>query len=114
MGWVGHELDWLVRHPLTLLDNPDRGEARERDRIAFEGYVEGLRDAGWRGDARLARLGQVAREAILPTSIHVRHLLDEGNRAWMEPALGCSWEEWSDYYREKIRHPLFGYWEEEA
>jgi hypothetical protein len=34
------------------------------DAIAFEGYLAGLRDAGWRGDARLVRFGYAATAAL--------------------------------------------------
>ena len=33
---------------------------REFDEVAFENYVAGLRDVGWTGDRRLARLGHAA------------------------------------------------------
>jgi hypothetical protein len=113
IGWIGQEMKKLVNHPITNI-TLDGAQARERDRIAFEGYLEGLRDAGWRGDPRQARFGQIAYEAIQPKPIHVPSLLDESVRAWLEPALGCSLEEWADRNAEQIRRPLFGYWEKEA
>ena len=36
----------------------------ELGQIVFEAYVEGLRDSGWRGDIRLARLGFAASLAL--------------------------------------------------
>ena len=35
--------------------SPD--DARQLDRVVFSGYLDGLAEAGWRGDARLPRLG---------------------------------------------------------
>jgi hypothetical protein len=114
IGWIGWEIDYLVSHPLTNI-TLDWDEARERDRVAVEGYLEGLRDAGWRGDPRLARLGQTAGKAIIPESPGwLSLLLDESQYARLGVKLGCSVEELADSLREKIRHPLFGYWEEEA
>lgn len=39
-------------------------QCNELDQAVFAGYVEGLRDAGWRGDARQARLGYSVSAAI--------------------------------------------------
>jgi hypothetical protein len=59
MGSVGEDIGNLVpdsifdlRHPPSML--PDL------DRTLFEGYLAGLRDAGWAGDERLVRLAMCA------------------------------------------------------
>jgi hypothetical protein len=57
-GHLGEDLWKLVTVTLLFMRAP-RG-ARELDAATFEGYLAGLRDAGWRGDARLARLGYAA------------------------------------------------------
>jgi hypothetical protein len=56
---VGEELAPLVGASVIMADEhadrvPDLGET------CFAGYLEGLRDAGWSGDDRLARLGYAA------------------------------------------------------
>lgn len=40
------------------------GRAGGRDRAVFASYLRGLRDAGWRGDRGLARLGFAAALAL--------------------------------------------------
>jgi hypothetical protein len=56
---VGEELAPLVCASVAFGDaDPER--VRELGALAFDGYVAGLRDAGWTGDARLARLGYAA------------------------------------------------------
>ena len=40
-------------------------QAQELDEAVFSGYIDGLRDAGWRGDERLARLGCTVNSTIL-------------------------------------------------
>ena len=38
--------------------------ARELDELAFAGYLAGLREAGWRGEPRVARFGYTAAAAL--------------------------------------------------
>ena len=53
---VGEELASLVCMSVTIGgDHADR--VRDLGELAFACYLEGLREAGWSGDARLARLG---------------------------------------------------------
>jgi hypothetical protein len=56
---VGEELAPLVCPSVTLAD-ADPEHIRDLGEVAFSGYVEGLGDAGWTGDVRLARLGYAA------------------------------------------------------
>ena len=39
-------------------------DARKLDQMVFDGYVEGLAEAGWHGDPRLVRLGYAASSAL--------------------------------------------------
>jgi len=68
---VGEELAPLVCASVMLADaDPDR--VRELGETCFEGYLAGLRDAGWVSDARLARLGYAAgtiRYGLVPIAI---------------------------------------------
>jgi hypothetical protein len=55
-GRIGEEIGVTVAVALEFLDVP-AAQARELDQVVFAGYSDGLRDAGWRGDVRLARFG---------------------------------------------------------
>jgi hypothetical protein len=59
LGAVGEELGHLVGYCMKLYALPG-ARIGELDRAVFDGYVEGLRAAGWGGDAGLARLGYLA------------------------------------------------------
>jgi len=66
VGGVGEELAVMVASTIGWFE-VDGGLARTLGETIFEGYLEGLRDAGWAGDVRMARLGyaiSVARNAI--------------------------------------------------
>jgi hypothetical protein len=58
-GPVGADLDALVWISL-FFGEVAPALAVELDRQAFEGYIEGLRTAGWIGDVKVARLGYTA------------------------------------------------------
>jgi hypothetical protein len=62
-GTVGADLATFVFGTMRRCDFPATA-APVLDRTAFVGYVEGLRDAGWRGDAGIARLGYAAAAAL--------------------------------------------------
>lgn len=55
-GAVGEDLVCLVALALYSPKIP-LAQAETLDQAVFAGYIDGLRDAGWTGDARLARLG---------------------------------------------------------
>ena len=61
-GPLGAEIGPLFRGLSFDVIGPDR--IPDLDTIIFEGYVQGLRDAGWRGDRRLARFGYTAAAAL--------------------------------------------------
>jgi hypothetical protein len=63
VGTVGDDLAQLVSGSLMFLDVP-AADAESFWDLALAGYLEGLRDAGWRGDARLARFGAAASMAM--------------------------------------------------
>jgi hypothetical protein len=58
-GAVGEELVPLVEASI-MFGEVELTQARALYEIALEGYLEGLRDAGWRGDPRLVHLGYKA------------------------------------------------------
>lgn len=55
-GAVGVDLGGLVATSLYFLD-ADPAHAPELEAASLESYIAGLRDSGWSGDVRLARLG---------------------------------------------------------
>lgn len=55
-GRIGEEIGVTMAVALEFLDVPI-SQARDLDQAIFAGYLAGLQEAGWRGDARLARLG---------------------------------------------------------
>ena len=58
MGMKRHA---LASSPIPLRTDPDPGLAfRHEEEAVVKGYVAGLREAGWRGHARLVRLGYAA------------------------------------------------------
>jgi hypothetical protein len=59
----GQDIHALVTSTLAWRE-VDAAQAQELDQIAFDGYLEGLRDAGWRGDPRHVRFGQTARSVM--------------------------------------------------
>jgi hypothetical protein len=56
---AGEEIGPLVAASLNLLEF-DSTQARSLDQVVFEGYIQGLREAGWRGDPRAVRWTYVA------------------------------------------------------
>jgi len=94
-GPVGEEIVPLVLGTLRFLDL-ELAQARPLDHIVFEGYLDGLRDAGWRGDPREVRLGFTAgaiRYVLGPISDFLTLLRDEEQYAFWERALGRPMEE---------------------
>jgi hypothetical protein len=92
IGAIGQPLGELVFTTLLLYQGkvPDAAALRER---VFEGYLEGLRDVGWHGDPRLARLGFAASAVfhagcMLPWIIKrtlEEHALSGVERRWARP-----------------------------
>jgi hypothetical protein len=62
-GGVGQEAGSAIAVDLLYLE-VDAKQAKLLDTIMFESYVDGLQDAGWRGDVRLARFGYTAAASL--------------------------------------------------
>jgi hypothetical protein len=100
VGWgaIGEELVPLVLASIAFFEI-DLDQAQALEEIVFEGYLEGLRDAGWRGDPRQMRLGYTAaslrfRFAELHRSMGI--ILDESQHPFSEQAFGRPVEEIAD------------------
>lgn len=63
-GRIGEEIGVMTSVDLGFFEVP-ASQAQELDQAVFAGYIDGLRDAGWRGDERLARLGCTVNAVIL-------------------------------------------------
>lgn len=64
LGAVGEEIGVTTQVNLGWLEMGNLAPD-EVDGAIFEGYLDGLRAAGWQGDARLARLGYTATVALM-------------------------------------------------
>lgn len=99
-GAIGQELAPLVLANVAF-NEVDFFQAQALEDIAFDGYLEGLYDAGWRGDPRQVRLGYTAaslryRFAELEKAILL--LLDESQHSRAEQVFGYSMEENLDHW----------------
>ena len=63
LGTVGEEIAPLVAATLGFCE-VEIAQAQELDNIVFDGYLTGLRDAGWHGDARIVRFGYTVASAL--------------------------------------------------
>ena len=98
-GAVGEELVPLVTGSLYYRA-VEWDKALELDNLVFDGYLEGLHDAGWRGDPRAVRFGYVTASALRYGLGYIRWcvsaLLDEDVRTQETQVVGCSVEELVD------------------
>jgi len=106
-GAVGEELHDLLpgsywSRDLTL------EEVRSLWDGVFESYLSGLRDAGWSGDARLARMGYAAAHALSYWSLWFAPLMAvqeswyEYMSAMLAHSFGCTIEEYLDYHGQAL------------
>jgi hypothetical protein len=63
-GTVGEEIAATVVSPLIWFQGVEPEELLTLEAIVLEGYSDGLRAAGWRGDLQLARLGYLCTVAL--------------------------------------------------
>ena len=96
-GAIGEELRPLVIHSVLFFE-VEAEKLPELDAIAFDGYLTGLREAGWRGDGRMARLGYTASTALggLLQGTNISILTDESRRARWEQVMGRPMEQVAD------------------
>jgi hypothetical protein len=97
---VGEEIAPLVNASVSFGAVSPKDEL-ELERIVLEGYLDGLRDAGWQGDPNLVRFGYAAtlywRYAIGGfVGEMIPSMLDERYHAAVEQAMGHSMQEGAD------------------
>jgi Phosphotransferase enzyme family len=103
---VGEEIANLLAASLIWFEYKAAG-VRDLDEAVFGGYLEGLREAGWQGDAHLARLGYTAACALRWGIVGLwwmRSLGDAGKEAELEshwnhplPELISQWTQTTNY-----------------
>jgi hypothetical protein len=91
IGAVGVEISLTVASTLRWME-VEASQARVLDQAVFDGYLEGLRAAGWQGDERLARFGYTASAALFAglghLGVFLLFLLDEQKWPEAEQILG--------------------------
>jgi hypothetical protein len=102
---LGEEIAPLVAASLNFLDF-DIAQAKALDQVVFEGYLEGLREAGWRGEPSAVR-STYAAASILRYCIGVSgvaHMVaDESQRGLLEQIFGHPLEELVDVWGKTNR-----------
>jgi hypothetical protein len=107
VGVVGEELAPIVLSALIWFNGVEPEQLPELDGLAFAGYLQGLRDAGWSGEAQAARLGYAATLALrFGLLIPEAWTLDEGGRERLEKLVGHPVEEAVDRYAAMRRFVL--------
>jgi hypothetical protein len=107
LGVVGEELPSLVLSGLIWFNGVEPEDLPEIDRLAFAGYLQGLRDVGWAGDERAVRLGYTAGLALrFGVTVPEVWVVDDAIRAEAERIIGRPIEEAIDRYVVMRRHIL--------
>lgn len=92
-GPIGSDCGMLLATSMFFGDLDPAVGARE-ERAVFESYLAGLRDAGWQGDARLARFGSLAVAAYLTGwPAWLPFVENEQGLAIVEQAWGRPWQD---------------------
>jgi hypothetical protein len=109
IGAVGEEIAPLVVVSAALMED-GMAKLPELDAIVFDGYLEGLRDAGWYGDGGLVRFGYAADTALRCglafTDQNVSLLVDESQHARWEQVFGRPVEHAVELWMEGFRFLL--------
>jgi hypothetical protein len=99
---IGAEIVPLVLASVAFYE-VDLAQAHVLEEIVCEGYLEGLHDAGWRGDPRQVRLGYAAaslRHRCGELDRVIGLILDESQHAWAEQVFGCPIAEVEDHWAQ--------------
>lgn len=100
-GVIGEEIATLVGISLLFLE-VNMSKADVLDAIVFEGYLNGLRDAGWKGDARLARFGFATSAAlyigVAGVGVFSNTLLGDEGETIAEKVFGCPRDQLLDQF----------------
>jgi hypothetical protein len=104
---LGSDLGQLVGYALITY-GVDAAQVAALDQAVFENYLSGLRDGGWRGDARLPRLGYAAATALRHAMVvpQVNLLSDELRLQRAAQRRNCSIQEIAAYHATITDHVL--------
>lgn len=96
-GAVGQELAVLVAGTLEFQE-VDIAQAAQLDTIAFEGYLNGLRSAGWQDDPRKVRFAYAAAAPLIfelgYVALFITFLTEQDNSVeWIEQTFGARFDE---------------------
>jgi len=110
IGAVGEELTPLVQ-ATYLWQELDEGSFWGLEEGVLSGYLEGLHEVGWQGDAALVRLGYAASSALRYTIGTIRfgfhRLLDESISPDSPDELSKGMREMYDFWTETMRRHIF-------
>jgi hypothetical protein len=93
IGALGEEIAPVVVAPVLRFQDVEPAELAQLAALAFEGYLEGLHDAGWRGDPEQVRQGFVATMAMRYGLFRIVEAADDAQREGMERIIGHPIEE---------------------
>jgi hypothetical protein len=93
IGALGEEVAPLVVAPVLRFQDVEPAELAHLAALAFDGYVEGLHEAGWRGDPGQVRLGFAATMAMRYGLFPVVEAADDAQREGVERIIGRPIEE---------------------
>jgi hypothetical protein len=102
LGAIGEEIGPLILASLAFFEI-ELTNAQALDRLVFDSYLEGLHDAGWRGDPQVVRFGYAASSAlrfglgIMAALLDLTLNFDESKGEWVEQVFGCSIETKADH-----------------
>jgi hypothetical protein len=102
VGAIGEEIAPTVVSTVFWFRGVTAAQLPELEEIVLDGYLQGLRQAGWRGDPQLARLGYLCAVALrYGPMIAIPEVLamDQKNRDAMVQHFGWSIEEWTDTHK---------------
>jgi hypothetical protein len=106
-GAIGEELGPLIQASIEFFE-AEGITAQELEEVAFQGYLEGLTDAGWRGDPQVVRFDYTASTALRYGVGTVRLvlpiLLDEQLHTRVEQLLGRPIEVVFEKWAEETGH----------
>ena len=91
VGAIGEDLAPVVTNPVLWFKGVLPEQLYQLDEIAFDGYLQGLRDVGWNQDPTLARLGYTIAVALRfgpRLLVPEADALDEARRTWLEAIIG--------------------------
>ncbi len=105
-GWrqIGGDIAGLIADSAVIPVRRKAAEPEEFTELVLDGYLSGLRDAGWKGDLRIARFACTATLA-LPWSLNLLSFLD--GAALRRPADGADRAEAEQRIEDYVRRQEF-------